>query len=291
MPNRQFTALVAIVATVALGWLLHVGAGILQPLVIALLLAGMLQPVVVKLKHWHIPPLVTVVVLTLLLVGGIFRVGLLVSTQAVAFLPSRNGVEAPPVPGGAEGPVAEAEDGQDPTFDPLSESQAELARKAGGWDELRASLKGKLEQSTSLAPELVTWLKDTLDSVEPSDFIGNVAGNILGGGFGFASSLGLVVIYMLFIFAEASIFRRKILSVAGDRSEDADQVLDTIASRIQRYLGVKTVTSLATGALCYLGLVVIGVPYAILFGLLAFLLNYIPTFGSIIAGVAPSLVA
>ena len=101
----------------------------------------------------------------------------------------------------------------------------------------------------------------------------------------------LVLIYMVFIFAEQAVFRRKILSVAGDRREEAAEILDTIGRGIQRYLGVKTVVSFLTGALCTLVLVALKIPYAPLFGFLTFALNFIPTFGSIIAGIFPTLTA
>ena len=68
-------------------------------------------------------------------------------------------------------------------------------------------------------------------------------------------------------------------------------MLDTIGRGIQRYLGVKTIVSITTGALCYAGLIFLDVPWALLFGLITFLLNYIPTFGSIIAGGFPMLTA
>jgi AI-2 transport protein TqsA len=114
---------------------------------------------------------------------------------------------------------------------------------------------------------------------------------LLGGGFDFIKGLLLVVIYMLFIFAEQAVFRRKILAIFDDRRDETRQLLDTIGRGIQRYLGVKTVTSLATGSLCYAVLVALEVPQPLLLGVLTFALNYIPTFGSFIAGFIATLVA
>ena len=96
---------------------------------------------------------------------------------------------------------------------------------------------------------------------------------------------------MVFIFAEQAVFRRKILSIAGDRRDEAAEVLETIGRGIQRYLGVKTVVSFLTAALCFVVLKALAIPYALLFGLLTFMLNYIPTFGSIIAGILPTITA
>jgi hypothetical protein len=134
-------------------------------------------------------------------------------------------------------------------------------------------------------------LADSLvESIREIDLRG-VSAQVLGTGVGFIKYLLLVVIYMLFIFAEQAVFRRKILSVAGRRRSETERALDRISHGVQRYLGVKTISSLVTGALCYLGLRSLDMDHAELFGLLTFLLNYIPTFGSIIAGVIATVTA
>jgi predicted PurR-regulated permease PerM len=60
---------------------------------------------------------------------------------------------------------------------------------------------------------------------------------------------------------------------------------------VRHYLAIKTWISLATGFLVTVFLVSIGLDYAILWGVLAFMLNYIPTLGSIIAAVPAILLA
>lgn len=256
------TVFLGILATILVGWVLYVGAGILQPLVIALLLAIMLQPIVRGLARVGIPPILTVV----LLVGALFYGAVQLGVYLESSLRNLFSEDAQPgVP-----------------IDPFSADQGEVAEKVGGWQDLVALLDQRLSQSSLPAP-FAAYVRDALQGVN----VKGVAAELIGGGFGFGKSLMLVLIYMLFIFAEQAIFRRKILSLAGDQHEDAEQVLDTIGQGIQRYLGVKTLISLVTGALCYSGLVALGVPWALLFGVLTFLLNYIPTFGSIIAAVFP----
>jgi len=156
----------------------------------------------------------------------------------------------------------------------------------GGWSGVVERIGDRMRDS-SLPPDVVDYLVVSLKEVD----LELLATGLLGSGFGFLKSLLLVLIYMLFIFAEQAVFRRKILSIAGDRSKEARRILDTIGRGIQRYLGVKTIVSFATGALCYAALVYLRIPYAPLFGFLTFLLNYIPTFGSIIAGSLPTAVA
>jgi len=60
---------------------------------------------------------------------------------------------------------------------------------------------------------------------------------------------------------------------------------------LNKYLAIKTIFSLATGILVGIWLFILGVDYPILWGLLAFLLNYVPNIGSIIAAIPACLVA
>ena len=262
-PNRSILILLSVISTILLGWVLHVSASILQPLVIAFLLASMLQPVVVRLARWRIPPAITVVALVAVLFVGLAQVGILLQSNITQFLGEAEATgEMIMVEGDEE---VRPED----SFD---------------WPLIVAGLEERMADSSM--PDAVRRLLTS--SMQNLDLEG-LARGILGGGLGFSRALVLVMIYMIFIFAEQKVFRRKILSIAGDKREDARRVLDTIGRGIQKYLGVKTVVSLMTGSLCYLVMVMLSVPYALLFGLLTFMLNYIPTFGSIIAAIFPTV--
>ncbi len=258
MPNRTQTLLLGLIATILVGWVLSTGAGIIQPIVIALLLAIMLQPVVVTLARFGIPPAATVVVITGGLFMGLVQLGLLLQSNAMRFVGISNPT-VPTVPG---------------------------SENTGGWDQIKAKVTSLIAQW-----ELPETVKTYLSQVWAETDLTGLTEELLVSSVGFMRGLVLVLIYMVFIFAEQAIFRRKILSIAGERREEAAEMLSTMGRGIQRYLGVKTVVSFLTGTLCYAVLQSLEIPYALLFGLLTFLLNYIPTFGSIIAGIFPTLTA
>jgi predicted PurR-regulated permease PerM len=262
--GRSLTILLGVIAATLFGWVLHVGAAVLRPLAIAVLLATVLQPLVAFLARRHIPPTLTVVLLALTLFLGLAQAGVLLQGSVSSF-----------VSGSA--PIDDAA---------LSERQQALISELGGWGEIVVRIRLQLEES-NLPLEVVDFVQRTLSELDLERF----ATSLIGGGAGFLTTLLLIVLYMLFIFAEQAVFRDKILTVAGDRREQAGQMLDTIGRGIQRYLGVKTVASLATGAFCYAMLVLLDIPYALLFGILTALLNFIPTFGSIIASALPTLTA
>ena len=100
-----------------------------------------------------------------------------------------------------------------------------------------------------------------------------------------ASMMGnafLILFTILFILMEIGSFPDKIKAISH-AEENSASYFNEITRNIRHYLGIKTITSLITAVLIYFALLIIGVDYAILWALIAFLLNYIPTIGSIIA--------
>lgn len=104
------------------------------------------------------------------------------------------------------------------------------------------------------------------------------------------SNTFLVLLTLIFILFEATAFPRKLRAAFGGRSEYTDRFA-VVTRQIQRYLAIKTLISLATGVFAglWVGLLGLGVP--LLWGLIAFIFNYIPNLGSIIAAVPPILLA
>ncbi|VAW85388.1 Uncharacterized UPF0118 membrane protein [hydrothermal vent metagenome] len=87
-----------------------------------------------------------------------------------------------------------------------------------------------------------------------------------------------------FILLEASTFPQKIRSIL-DNPEASIGYFSTLTDNVKRYVAMKTAVSLLTGTVIAIWLAIIGVDYPLLWGLLAFLFNYVPNIGSIIAAV------
>lgn len=112
----------------------------------------------------------------------------------------------------------------------------------------------------------------------------------------FASILasgGLILIYVGFLFLEQGHFGNKIAALVADdeKEEAATKIIERIRDDIQKYISIKVFTSSLTGILSYTFLMIVGVDFAGVWGLLIFLLNFIPTVGSIIATIFPALIA
>ena len=94
----------------------------------------------------------------------------------------------------------------------------------------------------------------------------------------------LILVTVVFMLLEAAGRPAKMRAAIGDPDADFSG-FDSFADNLNRYLALKSWISLATGVLAAAWLGIIGVDFAILWGLLAFLLNVVPNLGSIIAGV------
>jgi AI-2 transport protein TqsA len=100
----------------------------------------------------------------------------------------------------------------------------------------------------------------------------------------------VVVLVAIFILLEGSALPDKVRRVPGVSSE-AWTHLSQIVADLRRYMFLKTVMSLLTGALVTVWLLLLEIDFAILFGVLAFALNYIPVIGSIVAALPGVLLA
>jgi len=100
------------------------------------------------------------------------------------------------------------------------------------------------------------------------------------------SRLFVLFLFVVFIMAGRGRAMGKVRSaLKPEPASRVAAVLVTINSQVRKYLVIKTMLGLANGAAVWLVLTLFGVDFALIFGFLAFLLNYIPNFGSIIAGV------
>ena len=131
--------------------------------------------------------------------------------------------------------------------------------------------------------------RQLVDLVDPGKILSFTAGAV-GEIGGVMSNSFVIMLITIFMLLEVKSFTLK-----GDLIENVHgnslKYLDRIGQSIRSYLSIKTVVSFLTGIFIWIWLLVIGVDYAILWGVIAFLLNYIPNIGSIIAAAPTMLLA
>ncbi|WP_083264287.1 AI-2E family transporter [Pseudohongiella acticola] len=110
---------------------------------------------------------------------------------------------------------------------------------------------------------------------------------------GLAADGVLIIIYVGFLLFEQGNFNAKLSALVGNeaRERSVRRIINRIRKDVQKYISIKMLTSLLTGILSYLVLRTLGVDFPEVWGVLIFLLNFIPTVGSIIATIFPATIA
>ncbi len=127
--------------------------------------------------------------------------------------------------------------------------------------------------------------------VSPSNIAGLI-GSVLGTLGSVGSSSVLFLVYYLILISGATGYKAYVGYVTGtDETGSARQVWDLTQESISAYMGIKTIISLATGISSGLICWAFGLQYALFWGFMAFILNYIPSIGSLLATALPVFMA
>jgi AI-2 transport protein TqsA len=134
---------------------------------------------------------------------------------------------------------------------------------------------------------------DDLDSIIDGIDLGSVAGQLtsaLSGALGVLSALGLMSLTMIFLVMDATKFNRSLASVANDKP-DVVAALRKFASATRSYFVVATTFGLIVAVIDVVALLIIGIPLALVWGVLAFITNFIPNVGFVLGVIPPALLA
>ena len=106
-----------------------------------------------------------------------------------------------------------------------------------------------------------------------------------------ASQFGVVFIYVIFLMVEQKFFDAKLKAVVRDdsRREQVSLLLERVGQDIRSYVWIMTLVSLLTAGLSYAVMLAVGVDHAPFWAFLIFILNFIPTIGSILGTLLVSL--
>ncbi len=142
--------------------------------------------------------------------------------------------------------------------------------------------------SSTLGMDLVTQIHGYTETFDLSEFASgtfDLAILLLGDAF-------LIPIYVLFLLIEESIFHHKLAVIVPEKKQKSmTKLFHKMDKNIGRYLLLKTYVSLLTGLLSYFVMLAFGLDGAIFWALLIFVLNYVPTIGSLIATLFPAIFA
>ena len=127
------------------------------------------------------------------------------------------------------------------------------------------------------------------DYLNPGEIMQLVGATLRGFG-GVLSNGFLILLTVVFMLLEAASFPQKLRQTLRDPEHSLPH-FERFTSTVNRYMAIKTSISLVMGVIVALLLMLLGVDFPLLWGLLTFLLNYVPNIGGIIAAVPPVLLA
>jgi len=266
------TALISILIVVAV---IYFARTVFIPLSLALLLAFMLGPLVIRLRHWgwgRAPSALCVVFLFFIILGIIGTVMTSQLTELAHKLP----------------------DYEHNTHQKL----ASIRSSGGGFinritrvmrnftDELTpAPPTPTKDQATGERPVPVEIRRSPFS---PMEAIQKVLGSVLS----IVLTAGIVIVFVVFMLIEREDLRDRLIRLAGaKRVNVTTQLLDDAAHRVSRYLLAQLVVNVSYGILAGTALYFIGVPNPLLWGMVAALFRYVPYLGIWIAAIMPAAVA
>lgn len=250
---RVITILLAIIVVFVLGVVLHELSSVLLPFVIALLLAFIFKPLVLILRKRRVPMALALLIVVALVGVVLSLVTMMIYSSVGAFVDNL------------------------PTY---QERLTVLNGRIASMIAWGAEKVGADPSDVNIA-SAIEW--STVTSIAAASLGAFV--NVLSNGF-------LVLLFLLFILAGAGELRKKVAHAFPDNTAlRISSIIANIDLQVRQYLVTKTILSAGMGVFTTLTLVIFGVDFAVLWGLLAFLLNYIPNVGSLAATILPALIA
>jgi len=247
--------MVAASAVIVIGGL-KLGQPVLLPFALALFLAVMSLPLMFWLQKQGAPASLAILG-TVMITAGVFGIMILLASQSVTDFNT-----------------------QWPRY------QANLSNLFTGW---LGDIERWLNESQLVSVDVDLRSFITPDSFDPGrvfTFLGGTATRVAG----FLSTAFVVLLVLVFILAEATVFPFKLRAIMGSQAGDGRRMTKVIRE-VQEYLVIKTVVSIATGLLIGIWAWVMDLDFPVLLGLTGFVLNYIPTVGSILAAVPAILLS
>ncbi len=247
--QKLMLGLLFVVAFFVIGVILNELRTVLLPFAIALLLSNIFKPVVTYLKSKRVPTILSLFAVLLSFAVVLFLLSLILYSSVETFAQ-----ELPKYQGRVTRSI------QSGIF-----SIQELAAR------FDVTLEG-------------FWWRDAIQLSSITSAVTSGIGSFIS----LASYTFLIVLFMLFILAESGQFSSRVRKAfPSEQATHIAAILGNIDDQVRQYLLTKTMISLATGALTSVILWILGVDFALLWGFMAFLLNFIPNIGSVIATLLP----
>ena len=136
-----------------------------------------------------------------------------------------------------------------------------------------------------------TLFENIQNALNIGTILKSMAVNLTGGILSFSKTAFFVLLFSIFMLAELKATAGKINSAFGKNSGRAKEILKNTAQEVTSYLSIKFSMSVLTGVLVFIDCVAFGMNFSVVWAFLSFAMNFIPTFGSLLAWAVTTLFA
>jgi predicted PurR-regulated permease PerM len=272
-------ALVAVVVSIAAVAALYFGQEVLIPVTLAVLLSFVLAPVASLLRRLWLPRTVSVLLAALLALGAVVFAGALIGTQLAGLA-----ADAPRYAATVEEKFSSV---REMTLGRLSALLEDRGRVFAGRESATAPERPDAPSTTPDEPRpLLVEIRQP--DATPVELLQSVLTPVVHP----LTTAGIVFVVAIFILLQREDLRDRLIRLAGATDlHRTTTALDEAARRLSRYFLTQFAMNTAYGAVTWAVLAFIGVPGALLWGILAGLMRFVPYIGSVIAAAPPILLA
>jgi predicted PurR-regulated permease PerM len=249
--GRAVFFLMIFICIIIAGAVLKIASTVILPFTIAALLAFVMFPLIKLLDKLRFPRILSILLVVIIIVTGMYLFGIVLFTSGMMIVDQL----------------------------PRYEDRLEVIYT---WAANLFDLPND---------EALTIWQNLWDQEAIRNFVRDSTISISNTSFRFVSSAILVVLFVVFILSEAGFFKAKLEAAFENRIEKINRMGNEVISQVTRYLTAKFLISLINGIIFAVSFHLVGLEFAIVWGVIQFLLNFIPTLGSITAGIGISLFA
>ena len=284
---EELIALLSAVATAILAaiivMVLYFGREIIIPIALAILLSFVLAPLVGLLQHVRIPRGLAVVSVVMIAFAVIFAMGSLLATQLAQLagdLPRYQSTISEKIQ----------------SFRETTAGRGTLERASGMLKDLSKELDKPKEAATALGagarPNGAPPKPIPVEVLQPDPGALQSLQSLISPLLHPLATTGIIVIFVIFILLQREDLRNRLIRLAGSHDlQRTTAALDDAASRLSRLFLIQLLVNGSFGVVIGIGLWLIGVPSAILWGILAGVLRFVPYIGAFIAAAFPLALA
>jgi len=283
----ELIALLSAVATAILAaiivMVLYFGREIIIPIALAILLSFVLAPLVGLLQRVRIPRGLAVVSVVIIAFALIFAMGSLLATQLAQLagdLPRYQSTISEKIQ----------------SFRETTAGRGTLERASGMLKDLSKELDKPKEAASALGvgagAKGATPKPVPVEVLQPDPGASESLQSLISPLLHPLATTGIIVIFVIFILLQREDLRNRLIRLAGSHDlQRTTAALDDAASRLSRLFLIQLLLNGSFGIVIGIGLWVIGVPSAILWGILAAVLRFVPYIGAAIAAAFPLALA